>query len=276
MSQNIPFKKSKYQIEVYKENAPIFGSVLKELESDIAAKKIKPKDIASKFEEQCKNIWQEVSFPFKNVKNDYGYFDKSICLSVNSTVAHGDYNEIDFFNQGDLVTVDCGMSILIKSKFDFKRLHFDSAFTTIYGKNECSYLDKYNLLKTNLYCLKELNNKEIIDTYNLSSIIESIAAENGYGIIADLTGHGIGLSLHEAPKIYNLKTKYNNLSLFDGLVLCVEPIYTLGDKFTKVFTDSDGWTIKTVDGSLNSHFETMYLVEDGKLIDLVGISEWNI
>lgn len=270
----IPIKKSNYLINLYIEYCPAFGNILKILEKEISEKRLAPNEIEYNFEKACKDLHSDVIFPFKNVKNEYGYFDNSICLSVNDVVAHGNYKEIEKFNDGDLISIDCGFAIPIKSKIEMRFLYFDAAFTTIYNKKKYKKKEEYKVLTSNLSALTKINNKEIDSTYEISKIIEETAIETGHGIVTNLTGHGIGLSLHEAPRIYNAKHKLSSIKLFNGLVLCIEPIYTTGNGFTKIYLDEDGWTTRTIDKSKASHFESMFLYYDNKLIDLIGISDW--
>lgn len=272
----IPNKKSEYLSSIYIENCPKFGNILKTLEKEIAKKKLEPYKIEERFESLCLSIWPEALFPFRNIKNDSGYFDKSICLAVNDVVAHGNWKDVNSFNDGDLITIDCGFSIPVKLKTETRWLHFDSAFTTIFNKSEYKKSEEYRLLTANLNALKKISNSNIKNTYNISTIIEENAIENDVGIVVSLSGHGIGLALHEAPKIYNAKRKLSNINMFEGLVICIEPIYTLGNGFCKIYIDEDGWTIKTIEEIKTSHFESMYMYKDNKLIDLVGISNWSI
>ena len=99
--------------------------------------------------------------------------------------------------------------------------------------------------------------------YDIARAVESTVRPYHYGIVEDYCGHGVGFSIHEDPLVFNyVNTRYSNKKLREGLVIAIEPMINMGDKRIKVL--DDGWTVKTVDGSVACHWEhTVAITEDG-------------
>lgn len=184
---------------------------------------------------------------------DYEGFPASSCISINDMVVHGIPDNTKIKN-GDVVKVDVG-SI-------YKGYYSDSAYTYIIGKVD----EKTKALVENtekaLY--KGISVvKAGIKLNEVCKAIESVARANGYGVFECLTGHGVGLHLHEDPYIPNLANhESEGIILRKGMTLAIEPMFSLGTK--EVWLLDDDWGIVTRDGSCAAHFEhTILVTEDG-------------
>ena len=96
----------------------------------------------------------------------------------------------------------------------------------------------------------------------IGSLIESIGEKNSYGVVKEYIGHGIGFEMHEDPQVPNYGKKGTGFKLKKGMAICIEPMFNLGTSQT--FVDTDGWTVKTKDGSISAHFEhTIGITSEG-------------
>lgn len=184
---------------------------------------------------------------------NYNDYPKSICVSINDEIVHGIPNKERIIKDKDIVKIDVGAC--------YKGYHGDSARTYIVGKTNKEIENLVTNTKKAL--MKGLSViKEGIKLNEVCKAIESVALENGYGVIKELTGHGIGKSVHEDPYIPNYENTESELILKAGMTLAIEPMFSL--KNNKVWINSDGWTISTKDGSISSHFEhTVVVTKNG-------------
>ena len=173
----------------------------------------------------------------------YGGFPNSLCTSVNSAVVHGIPNDKPLEN-GDIVSVDCG--VLMN---DF---YGDSAYTFEVGEVSKEVRD---LLRVTKECL-ELAIEQTRAGNRIGDIgyaVQNHAESNGFGVVRELVGHGLGRSLHEKPEVPNYGKKGKGHKMKPGLVLAIEPMINLGKKEVKQL--DDGWTIETKDNLPSAHFE---------------------
>ena len=173
----------------------------------------------------------------------YGGFPNSLCTSVNSAVVHGIPNNEPLKN-GDIVSVDCGVLM-----DDF---YGDSAYTFMVGEVSDEI---QNLLKITQECLtlaigQTKSGNRIGD---IGFAVQNHAEKNGFGVVRELVGHGLGRSLHEKPEVPNYGKKGRGHKMKPGLVLAIEPMINLGKKEVKQL--KDGWTIETKDRLPSAHFE---------------------
>ena len=173
----------------------------------------------------------------------YGGFPNSLCTSVNSAVVHGIPNNEPLKN-GDIVSVDCGVLM-----DDF---YGDSAYTFMVGEVSD---EVQNLLKITQECLtlaidQTKSGNRIGD---IGFAVQNHAEKNGFGVVRELVGHGLGRSLHEKPEVPNYGKKGRGHKMKPGLVLAIEPMINLGKKEVKQL--KDGWTIETKDRLPSAHFE---------------------
>jgi methionyl aminopeptidase len=173
----------------------------------------------------------------------YGGFPNSLCTSVNEAVVHGIPNDKPLVD-GDIVSVDCGV---LKNEF-----YGDSAYTFAVGEIAPEI---QQLLEVTKECLQKAIEQAVVGKRigDIGFACQQYAEQNGYGVVRELVGHGLGRSLHEAPEVPNYGRRGNGPRLMDGMVLAIEPMINLGRK--EVFHEEDGWTIVTADRKVSAHFE---------------------
>lgn len=203
------------------------------------------------------------AFPaFKGYEVDRKFFPNTLCTSVNEEVVHGIPGK-RILKDGDIVSFDCGAKL--------NGYYGDSAVTYSVGTvNE----HKIKLMKVTEEALMLGIAKAVTKNklYEVSRAIQEHAESNGYSLTRELVGHGIGKNLHEEPPVPNFvpallhRSRYPNVKLVKGMAIAIEPMVHLGKK--EVYTDKDGWTIKTVDHSPAAHFEHTIIVDEGKPIIL--------
>ena len=183
---------------------------------------------------------------------NYNGFPNTLCISVNDKVVHGIPNERPF-QTGDIVSVDCGVK-----KDDY---YGDQAYT--FFVEEITD-DMNRLLKTTKECLlkgiEHLNEGGRLG--NVGFAIQEHAEENGYGVVRELVGHGIGRNIHEPPEVPNYGTRGKGKKIQNGLVVAIEPMINMGSHLIKQL--DDGWTIVTADASPSAHYEHMVAVINGR------------
>ena len=189
---------------------------------------------------------------------DYEGYPASICTSINEEVVHGIPSNRKLKN-GDIISIDVGV---------YKNgVHTDTARTYKVGKVS---EDVENLLKNTKKALYEGIKvvKSGIKLNEVCTAIEKVALENNYGVMRELTGHGVGVELHEDPYIPNYKNDDSELILQSGMTLAIEPMFSLGTR--QIYILEDGWTIITRDSSVSAHFEHTILVTDNGYEILTG------
>ena len=183
----------------------------------------------------------------------YGGFPNSLCTSVNEAVVHGIPNNQPL-EDGDIVSVDCGVLM--------NEFYGDSAYTFEVGNVS---KEVKRLLAVTKECL-ELAIEQTISGNRIGDIgysVQKHAEKNGFGVVRELVGHGLGRGLHEKPEVPNYGKKGRGPKMKPGLVLAIEPMINLGKK--EVSQLSDGWTIITKDKLPSAHFEhDVAILKDGK------------
>jgi len=185
----------------------------------------------------------------------YMGFPATLCVSVDDEVVHGIPND-RILEEGQIVGIDCGAE---------KDGYFgDHAKTFSVGKIS---EDKQKLMEVTQKSLI-MGIEAAIPGNHVSDIgyaIQSYVEGFGYSVVRELVGHGIGSELHEEPQIPNYGQPKQGYVLREGMCVAIEPMINLGNKEIK--TDSDGWTIRTVDGKASAHFEhTITITSDGPRI----------
>ena len=173
----------------------------------------------------------------------YGGFPNSLCTSVNEAVVHGIPNNQPLEN-GDIVSIDCGVLL--------DEFYGDSAYTFEVGEVNP---DIRKLLNVTKECL-DLAVQQTVSGNRIGDIgfaVQKHAESNGYGVVRELVGHGLGRGLHEKPEVPNYGRKGRGHKLKSGIVLAIEPMINLGRK--EVAQLADGWTIVTKDKLPSAHFE---------------------
>ena len=182
-------------------------------------------------------------------KGLYGY-PSTICISIEDEVVHGLPGETKL-EEGQIVGIDVG-SI-------YKGFYGDHAKSFPVG---CISDEKKKLLKITNECLmkgieKACSGNRVGD---IGNVIQNYAEENGYGVVRELVGHGIGSKLHEEPQIPNYGLNGTGPLIEEGMCFAIEPMINMGSK--DVYTKKDGWTICTKDGKPSAHFEHTIVVTD--------------
>ena len=173
----------------------------------------------------------------------YMGFPATLCVSVDDEVVHGIPNE-RYLEEGQIVGIDCGA--------EREGYYGDHARTFSVGSISNN---RQKLMDTTKDCLMIGISEAIPGNYvsDIGFAIQSHAEKNGYSVVRELVGHGIGSNLHEEPQIPNYGNPKQGYQLCEGMCIAIEPMINMGKKEIK--TDSDGWTIRTTDGKVSAHFE---------------------
>ena len=240
--------KSAPEIEKMRRSARIVATVLKEIE-EITKPGMTTADLDEYAEKRIREMGATPSF-----KGYYG-FPASICASVNNEVVHGIPNAKKVLRRGDVLKVDTGAYC--------DGFHGDSCITIAVGNKvskEAAKLIKVaeEALYKGIEQVKAGNH--LVD---IAGAVEDHVKANGFSVVEQYTGHGVGKNLHEAPSVFNCRTKWMpNVKLKAGMTLAIEPILNAGSKHTKVLRDR--WTVVTVDNNLSAQFEhTVLVTKDG-------------
>jgi len=189
-----------------------------------------------------------------------GEFPTTLCVSINDEIVHGIPTADQILKDGDIVSIDIGAG--------FEGIYTDMATTLPVGtiSGEANRLLK--LTEESLYIgIKQAHAGNRIG--DIGAEIEKLANKNKLGLIRDYVGHGIGTEPHLPPQIPNFGAHGTGTEIVEGMALAIEPMLTLGSHITKVH--SDGWTVKTTDGSFAAHFEHTIIIENGKPVIVTKI-----
>lgn len=239
--------KSQSEIEIMRQAAQIVAKVLKEI-SEMVKPGMTTADLDAYAEKRIREMGATPSF------KGYHGFPASICASINNEVVHGIPNRKKVIRTGDVLKVDTGAY--------YNGFHGDSCITIAVGevKPKAAKLIKVaeDALYAGIYEVKA--GKYLLD---IAGAIEDVIKANGFTVVEDFTGHGVGQNLHEEPSVFNFRTRQlPNVKLKSGMTLAIEPIVNAGSKFTRILADK--WTAVTVDNALSAQFEhTVLVTEDG-------------
>ncbi len=183
----------------------------------------------------------------------YSGFPASLCTSVNDEVVHGIPSDKVVLKNGDIVSVDCGA---FKNGF-----HGDSCYTFCVGDVDEKIIHLLRTTKESLYkgIEQAIEGKRLGD---ISEAVQSHCEKQGYSVVREMVGHGIGKNLHEAPEVPNYGRKGAGVKLKSGMAIAIEPMINMGGKDIKF--ESDGWTTRTRDNKPSAHFEHTLAVRKGK------------
>jgi methionyl aminopeptidase len=184
--------------------------------------------------------------------NFHGYPFNS-CISVNDVVVHGFPGKYEL-KEGDIVSIDVGV---YKNGF-----HGDHAYTFIIGEAKPEVIQLVKVTKESLFNAidRAVAGNRIGDVSY--AVQEHTEKKHGYGVVRELVGHGLGKSMHEDPQVPNYGKRGSGTVMKEGLVIAIEPMINLGRK--DVYTDDDGWTVRTKDGKPSVHFEHDVCVKKNK------------
>ena len=190
---------------------------------------------------------------------DYQGYPASICASINDEVVHGIPADDVILKEGDILSVDCGLIL--------DGWQSDSAFTVGVGQITP---EKQKLIDVTEECFFKGIRKAIAGNHigDIGHAVQTYAESFGYGVVRDLTGHGIGRNMHEDPSIPNFGRPGHGTRLRAGMTLAIEPMITAGDYHVAEL--EDGWTIVTEDGSMCSHYEHTIAINEHGLPELLS------
>ena len=183
----------------------------------------------------------------------YEGFPGCICTSVNDMVVHGIPSEDVILQEGDIISVD----IVVR----YKGYHGDAARTFPVGKIS---EEKARLIEVTKQCFFEGIKKLKVGHRlgELSNAIQTYAEQNGYSVVRELVGHGIGKSMHEPPNVPNYGKTTDGPIVTDNAIIAVEPMINMGHK--EIWLIEDGWGVVTRDGKASAHYEnTVHITKDG-------------
>ena len=239
--------KSEPEIEKMRRSARIVATVLKEIE-EITKPGMTTADLDEYAEKRIREMGATPSF-----KGYYG-FPASICASVNNEVVHGIPNHKKVLRRGDVLKVDTGAYC--------DGFHGDSCITIAVGKVSKDAVKLIKVAEEALYKgIEQVKaGNHLLD---IAGAVEDHVKANGYSVVEEYTGHGVGKNLHEAPSVFNHRTKrMPNVKLKAGMTLAIEPILNAGSRHTRTLRDR--WTVVTVDNNLSAQFEhTVLVTKDG-------------
>ncbi len=189
---------------------------------------------------------------------NYNGFPASLCTSVNDVVVHGVPDEQCVLKEGDIISLDCGLLL--------DGWQADSALTVPVGKISREAAD---LIATTEACFfaGAFAARAGNTLGDIGYAVQKLAESKGYGVVRDLSGHGIGRDMHEDPYVYNFGIPGMGFRIRPGMTIAVEPMITMGD--WHVDEEEDGTFVRTADGSLAAHYEHTLAIFDGKAPELL-------
>lgn len=182
----------------------------------------------------------------------YNGYPNTLCTSVNSAVVHGIPSSYAL-RDGDIVSIDCGTHL--------HGYYGDSAYTFMVGEVSP---EVQRLLRVTRDCLEKGIEQAVEGARvgDISHAVQSYAETNGYSVVRELVGHGIGRNMHEKPEVPNYGHRGRGPKLILGTVICIEPMINMGGR--QVYQERDGWTVRTSDGKPSAHFELAVVVRRGR------------
>lgn len=252
--ENITIK-TKQEIAAMRRAGQITGSVLSELREMVRAG-VRPTELDTTAAKLIRQRGGTSAFL------GYRNYPATLCVSVNNAIIHGIPSDTPFAS-GDVVGIDCGVAV--------DGLFADAAITVAIPP-VAPVAEKLLLVTRRAL---DAGIIRVTPGRLLGDIQAAIQAEierAGFGIIRELTGHGIGRALHEPPDIPNYGRTGTGLKLRPGMAICLEPMVTVGSP--AIVTDADGWTIRTVDGRPGAQFEHTILVTDTGAEILTPLRPW--
>ena len=241
--------KNESEIAKMREAGRVLARTMKEVSGIISPGKTTLNDIDQLAERLISEARCQASF-----KNYRGY-PAATCLSVNDVVIHGIPNDY-VLQEGDIIDLDFGV---IKDGW-----HADSAWTFPVGTVSDSTQRLINVTRESLFqgIAKAQVGNRIGD---IGATVQKYVERNGYSVVREMVGHGIGRSLHEEPSVPNFGKPGKGTLIKEGMTFCIEPMVNEGTH--KVRTLDDGWTIVTADGKLSAHYEhTVAVTRDGPVL----------
>ena len=191
----------------------------------------------------------------------YGGFPGSACISVNEQVIHGIPSAKVILKEGDIVKIDVGAR--------YRGYNGDSARTFPVGKVSDEALRLISVTEKSFYeAMKVARPGNRVG--DLGFAVENFVISNGFSVVRDYVGHGVGKDLHEEPEIPNFGRAGRGVRLYPGMTLAIEPMVNAGSHDVRVL--KDGWTVVTADGKLSAHYENSILITENDPIILTDVN----
>ena len=249
------FKRSVDEIEMISKSCQIVADTI-EMITEFVVPGCIVSDLDKKAENYIKSRGARPAF------KGYMGFPSTLCVSIEDAVVHGIPGEIEL-EEGQIVGIDCGAEL--------NGFYGDHAKTFAVGNISEEKKDLMTITEESLYMgiEKAIPGNTVGD---IGCAVQTHAESNGYSVVRELVGHGIGASLHEEPQVPNYGSPDQGYKLHTGMCIAIEPMINLGSR--EIYTGKDGWTIFTVDGKASAHFEhTIAILEDGpKILSKVGLN----
>ena len=243
--------KSKREIELMREASKIASQTQKRVEELIrpGISTIELDRAAEKFIRENDAIPAQKNFP--HYEKGVAPFPATLCISINDVVIHGIPSKKIILNEGDIVSVDL---VVLKNGF-----HGDCARTYIVGETSPEAKKLVDITKQAFYeGIKFAKSGNRIG--DISHAIGEFVNKNGYSVVREFEGHGIGRQMHEEPEVPNYGKAGKGARLVPGMTIAVEPMVIMGKP--DIYQLDDGWTIVTEDGSLSAHYENTILITE--------------
>ena len=243
--------KSKREIELMREASKIASQTQKRVEELIrpGISTIELDRVAEKFIRENDAIPAQKNFP--HYEKGVAPFPATLCISINDVVIHGIPSKKIILNEGDIVSVDL---VVLKNGF-----HGDCARTYIVGETSPEAKKLVDITKQAFYeGIKFAKSGNRIG--DISHAIGEFVNKNGYSVVREFEGHGIGRQMHEEPEVPNYGKAGKGARLVPGMTIAVEPMVIMGKP--DIYQLDDGWTIVTEDGSLSAHYENTILITE--------------
>ena len=241
--------KTDTEIGIMREANQIVGQTLDLLKKsvDIGLTTLDLDRIAEKY---CRSLGAKPAF------KGYRGFPGSICASINEEVVHGIPSRKHKLRNGDVISIDFGV--------EYRGFFGDSAITLPVGRIDPELSRLLDVTRKSLECgIEEIRVGNRVS--DISRAVQEVVENNGFSVVRQFVGHGIGSHLHEAPEVPNFYSGERSARLQPGMVLAVEPMVNMGTY--KVKPLKDGWTIVTADGKPSAHFEhSIAVTENGPLV----------
>lgn len=245
--------KNKTEIIILKQGGKILAGIVARL-----AKEVKPGVSTIYLNELAEKLIKKAGgrSSFKGYKVSWAPtpYPSALCLSINQEVVHGLPVPDRILKDGDIIGIDCGL--------EFGGYYTDMAKTVAVGRVNAKVKKILTVTEESLMLgIKQVKPGNYIS--DISRAVQNHVVKNGFSVVEDLVGHGVGHAAHEEPQIPNyLDARALKIQLKAGMVLAIEPMVNMGAK--EVTTLDDGWTVATADNSLSAHFEhTVLVIDDG-------------
>ena len=242
------YKRSENEIKMISESCQIVADTI-----DMLSEFVVPGALISDLDKKAENFI--ISRGARPAFKGYMGFPSTLCISVEDAVVHGIPGDIEL-QEGQIVGIDCGAEL--------NGYYGDHAKTFSVGKISNEKKKLMEITEESLYKGIE---KAVPGNFvgDIGHAVQTHAESNGFSVVRELVGHGIGKNLHEEPQVPNYGIPSQGYKLHSGMCIAIEPMINLGGR--EIYTAKDGWTILTTDGKVSAHFEhTIAILDDGPKI----------